>query len=53
MKRPILVLVFALGILGQFSCKSTPTPKEVDTDQTEEVDPDTMEYRLLEEEEGY
>jgi hypothetical protein len=50
MKGSILALLLVLGALFCFSCKSTP--KEVEENQTEEVQTDTLDYSLMEEEEG-
>ena len=52
MKKSVLAFLFVLGILYVFSCTSTPTSREAEENQTEEVETDTLDYELLEEEEG-
>ena len=50
MKRPILAVLFLLGVLFYTSCKSTP--RDVEQNESEEVQTDTLNYSPMEEEEG-
>ena len=49
MKKPIFVVLFLLSILCCSSCKFTT--KEVDENKVEEVETDTSNFEILEEEE--